>query len=224
MPNFSGIINHYLTAPKGDHIFANDRQIIRGVLEVIPVDERGHLSVFSLKREFIVLPKERPRETASVSRSEKSVTRFRNAEEAFPHMKSITVQVWQLTSSGTKTTGTITFKVHPDVFEDVEKIFAEIYQGEEKFPIKSCSGYANRGGTSQHNFGLAIDINPDENYFIVKNGAIKAGKLWKPGENPYSILPNGDVVKAFKKYGWHWSPDMGWSSGADYMHFSLSGT
>jgi hypothetical protein len=208
---------------KADNVFGNVRQTIRGVIEVIPVDHKGKLSIFSLKREFIVLPKDKPRETAVGSRSEKSVTRYRNGEEAFPHMKNITVQVWQL-SSGKKVTGSITFKVHPDVFEDVKKIFAEIYNGKEKFPIKSCTGYANRGGNSQHNFGLAIDINPEENYFISRNGTIKAGKLWKPGENPYSILPNGDVVKAFKKYGWHWSPDMHWSSGSDYMHFSLSGT
>jgi hypothetical protein len=206
-----------------DNIIGNVKQTTRAVLEVIPLDRKGNPSVFSLKREFIVLAQDRPREKASASRSAKSVTRFRNAEEALPFMKDISVQVWQL-SSGKKITGTITIKVHPDVAEDVKKIFAEIYNGKEKFPIKSCSGYADRGGTSQHNFGLAIDINPDENYFISRSGTIKAGKLWKPGENPYSILPDGDVVRAFKKYGWHWSPDMHWSSGADYMHFSLTGT
>lgn len=140
-------------------------------------------------------------------------------------MEDIEVRVWQLSPSGTKQTATITLTVHKKVAEDVKKIFEEIYNGKEKFPIKYCIGYSNREkSTSQHNLGLAIDINPDENYFIGRDGVIKAGKFWKPGENPYSILPDGDVVRAFKKYGWHWSPEMNWSNGADYMHFSLSGT
>jgi len=207
-------------AAKLEDIFGSDRQIIRAVLEVTPIDEMGNLSVFSLKRDFIVLPKN---SQSGASISDRSITRFKSAQEALPYMKSIEIQVWQL-ESGAKKTAAMTLMVHKDAVEDIKKIFAEIYNGKEKFPIKSCSGYSNRGGTSQHNSGLAIDINPDENYFIGRNGTIKAGKLWKPGENPYSILPDGDVVRAFKKYGWHWSPEMHWSNGADYMHFSLSGT
>ena len=98
------------------------------------------------------------------------------------------------------------------------------YTRDRKIPIKSCVGYAYRSGRSEHNNGTAIDINPAENYFVDREGKIKAGTLWKPGQNPYSIVPDGDVVQAFNRYGWHWSPDMHWSNGADYMHFSLFGT
>ena len=45
-----------------------------------------------------------------------------------------------------------------------------------------------------------------------------ANWFWAPGENPYSIPPNGDVVKSFKKYGWGWGGE--WRSKRDYMHFS----
>jgi hypothetical protein len=157
-------------------IFGHDRETVKLVLEVIPIDKEDNLSLFSLRREFTVIPNNNKRVGSITSRSQ---TRFNSAAEAF--------------------------------------------NGPEKFPIKSCYGYSYRG-TSQHSSGLAIDINPDENYFIGRDGTIKAGKLWKPGENPYSILPDGDVVRAFKKYGWHWSPEMNWSNGADYMHFSLLGT
>jgi hypothetical protein len=204
------------------NIFANERENVKGVLEVTPLDQAGNPSIFSLKREFTVLPKVSQRVGAIASRSQ---TRFRSEAEALAYMENITVPVWQL-SAGTKMPATITLTVHKDVAEDVKNIFAEIYNGKEKFPIKSCFGYSYRGSssTSQHNYGLAIDINPDENYFIGRDGVIKAGKLWKPWENPYSIIPDGDVVRAFNKYGWHWSPDMHWSNGSDYMHFSLSGT
>lgn len=204
---------------KPDDIFGNDKKTVQAVLEVVPLDKSGKPSVFYLRREFIVSPDNSPHGGAITSRSQ---TSFKSATEAASYMKSIDVQVWQL-SSGTKKTAAITLTVHKDVAEDVKKIFAEIYNGKEQFPIKSCYGYSYRGA-SQHSSGLAIDINPDENYFIGRDGAIKSGKLWKPGENPYSIVPDGDVVRAFKKYGWYWSPEMHWSSGMDYMHFSLSGT
>ena len=204
-----------------EDIFGNDRKTIRAAIEVIPLDEGNNLSLFSLRREFIVLPSDSLRHMETIP--SRSKTLFKSEVEALSFMKTITVQVWQL-SSGVKTTAAITLTVHRDAAEDVRKIFAEIYNGKEKFPIKSCYGYSYRGASSQHSSGLAIDINPDENYFISRDGVIKTGKLWKPGENPYSILPDGDVVRAFHKYGWHWSPEMHWSSGADYMHFSLAGT
>lgn len=202
-----------------DNIFGHDRRTVQAVLEVVPVDKSGNLSVFSLRREFIVSPNDSQGVGNLASRSK---TSFNSAAEALAYMTNIDVQVWQL-SSGTKKTAAITLTVHKDVAEDVKKIFAEIFNGKEKFPINNCYGYSYRG-TSQHSSGLAIDINPDENYYIGRDGTIKSGKFWKPGENPLSLLPDGDVVRAFKKYGWHWSPEMHWSSGADYMHFSLSGT
>lgn len=64
----------------------------------------------------------------------------------------------------------------------------------------------------------SVEEDWDVTYIMVK------GTLWKPGQNPYSIVPDGDVVQVFNRYGWHWSPDMHWSNGADYMHFSLFGT
>jgi hypothetical protein len=97
----------------------------------------------------------------------------------------------------------------------------EIYKGKEKFPIKSVGGYNWRGdtSTSEHCIGLAIDINPNENYMI-RGNQIVSGSFWKPGKNPYSIKADGDVVKAMEKYGFHWGM---WGDTRDYMHFSYFG-
>ncbi len=150
-------------------------------------------------------------------------SQFASRGDADRNMEEITIKVWNLSESGEKITATRTLIVNRNYAEDVKKIFEEIYKGDEKFPIKDVSCYSYRDGNSQHSNGTAIDINPTENYFILRNGKIAAGSFWKPGSNPYSIKADGDVVRAFNKYGWKWSPDMNWSNGKDYMHFSLLG-
>ena len=44
------------------------------------------------------------------------------------------------------------------------------------------------------------------------------GKKWEPGQNPYSITPDGDVVRAFSRRGWVWGATYRRS---DYMHFDV---
>lgn len=172
--------------------------------------------------------KELPAEKTWVNENERitgnrSRDQFASRGDADRNMEKITIKVWNLSESGEKISATRTLVVNRNYAEDVTKIFEEIYNGEEKFPIKNVSCYSYRDGNSQHSNGTAIDINPTENYFILRNGKIAAGSFWKPGDNPYSIAPNGDVVRAFNKQGWKWSPDMNWSNGKDYMHFSLLG-
>lgn len=122
---------------------------------------------------------------------------------------------------GKKETRTLT--VHKAVAEDVKQIFTEIQAS--GFKVYSVGAYSWRSAAasssrSHHSYGVAIDINPNENYMI-KNGRIVAGSLWKPGTNEYSITPNGPVVRAFTSRGWTWGGT--WSSSKDYMHFSLTG-
>lgn len=157
------------------------------------------------------------------SLSSRSLEQYGTAEAAAANMVTLQVSVWQMTSSGDKKAGSLSLTVHRDVADDVLGIFTEIFRGSQQFPIRVVSGYSYRSGTSQHSNGTAIDINPTENFFLGRDGGIKAGSFWQPGVNPYSITPDGDVVRAFNRYGWKWSPDMNWSNGADYMHFSLSG-
>ncbi|MCX7714174.1 MAG: M15 family metallopeptidase [Clostridia bacterium] len=144
--------------------------------------------------------------------------------EADANMVVVTVPVWKLRSDGSKVPSTSDIKVNKTLAAEVVQIFTEIYNGSEKFPIKSIGGYSWRqtatGGKSQHSYGTAIDINPDENYCIYNTGK-RIGSFWKPYDDPYSIPPDGDVVRVFKKYGWIWGGE--WNSLKDYMHFSYLG-
>ncbi len=147
---------------------------------------------------------------------------YTSSDQALAHMETITIDVWQLGSDGLKYSAQKTLTVNASIAERVKLVFNEIYNGDEKFPIHSIHAYAWRSSsTSEHNQGTAIDINPNENYMI-RNGRIVAGLYWKPGEDPLSILPDGDVVSAFAKYGFAWGGNY-WRSANDYMHFSYFG-
>ena len=140
-------------------------------------------------------------------------------EEAERHIVWIEVPVWRL-KDGKKVSDTERIQVLNVLASDVKEIFREIYNGHEKFPIKRLIGYAWRGGNSKsfHNTGRAIDINPEENPQIDTDGRVLVGKEWEPHTNPYSIKPNGDVVKAFRKRGWVWGENF---RRKDYMHFGF---
>lgn len=142
-------------------------------------------------------------------------------EEATLLMEDVTVDVWTI-QNGEKVPSQATFTVHKAIAEKVKLIFKEIFEGNEKFPINSIGGYAWRGGKSEHNYGTAIDINPDQNYCLYTNGTI-VGSFYKPYVNPYSITPFGEVVEIFEKYGFNWGADT-WRGNRDYMHFSYCGT
>lgn len=151
-------------------------------------------------------------------------------EQAVQHMTRITVPVWKL-SNGTKVPSTASFYINAALASDVVEIFTEIYNDPEQFPIKDVGGYSWRGdnSSSEHNPGLAIDINPNENYQI-RSGNIVVGSFWDPQNSPYSIPEDGSVVRIFAAHGWSWGGDAfadstDPSSGHhDYMHFSYFGT
>lgn len=136
-----------------------------------------------------------------------------------PYLTTISVVINN--KSGKKVNKNLT--VHKAVAEDVKAIFEEIQaSGFKAYDIgaytwRSAAASKNR---SHHSYGIAIDINPRENYMI-KNGKVVAGSLWQPGTNEYSITTNGPVVRAFAKKGWTWGGT--WKSSKDYMHFSLTG-
>lgn len=152
-----------------------------------------------------------------------SYRKFASAEEAAAHMTTIKINVWDFASDGvTKITKVRTLTVHEKIAPTVQQIFKEIYEGEEKFPIKNVGGYSWRGASSrsEHCEGLAIDINWEENA-LIQDGVVITGKYYKPGEDPYSIPTDGEVAKIMKKYGF--SQGL-WGNRCDYMHFSYFGT
>lgn len=147
---------------------------------------------------------------------------YQSAAEAQSHMVTISVPVWDFADSS-KTTKVTKYKyltVHENMADSIQAIFEEIYNGSEQFPIKEVGCYRWEYG-SEHMPGLAIDINPNENCEI-RGGVITTGSYWKPGEDPYSIPADGDVVNAFRKYGFGWGGN--WRSVKDYMHFSYFST
>lgn len=147
---------------------------------------------------------------------------YKTGEEAFADMRNITVKCWDLNKNGEKYTRTWTITVHKNIAPAIQAIFAEIYAGEEQFPIQYLGSYG-WVGKSEHSIGCAIDINYLQNYYCDPNGNAITGNYWKPYEDPYSITPDGDVVRAFEKYGFIWC--INWNSGyKDYMHFSFFGT
>lgn len=138
-------------------------------------------------------------------------------EEMMKYMTTVSVQI--LGKDGTLKSKNIT--VHKDVAASLQKAVNELTAS--GFPIYDIAGfnYRNvRGGNSlsQHAYGLAIDINPNENA-MVKNGKVVAGSLWNPNSNEYSI--SQEQANIFIKNGWDWGGN--WNSSKDYMHFSVTG-
>lgn len=143
-------------------------------------------------------------------------------------MTQIVVPIWRLQSDGTKTSAKQTLTVNRTLSTILTAVFEEIYNGAERFPIKDAGGYAWRANTrSEHRQGTAIDLNWSENMECNTDGngtvlEITAGSHWTPGEDPYSIPADGDVVRAFKSHGFSWGGDC-WKTKRDYMHFSFFG-
>lgn len=159
-----------------------------------------------------------------------SQRRYPNRQTAEQYMTTITVPLWRIDKNGNKYASEGSFLINAAIAQDVVAIFTEIFNDPEQFPFRDLGGYGWRGdkATGEHNCGTAIDINWNENYQI-RNGRIQTGSLWQPGSNPYSISPNGSVVRIFREHGWSWGGDA-WADNSDdsygyhdYMHFSYMG-
>jgi len=139
--------------------------------------------------------------------------------EAESRLVWVEVPVWRLKEDGKKVSDTETFQILDILADEVKEIFHEIHKGKEKFPIKRLIGYSWRGSfKSLHSTGRAIDLNPEENPQVNSNGKAIVGKSWEPNSNPYSIKPDGDVVRTFTKRGWVWGANF---RTRDYMHFGF---
>ena len=138
--------------------------------------------------------------------------------EAESRLVWVELPVWRL-KDGKKVSDTEKIQVLDVLADEVKEIFHEIHKGKEKFPIKRLIGYSWRGNLkSLHSTGRAIDLNPEENPQVSINGEVLVGKVWEPNINPYSIKPDGDVVRAFTKKGWVWGANF---RTRDYMHFGF---
>lgn len=89
-------------------------------------------------------------------------------------------------------------------------------------PVVTPDGPGNT--FSQHSYGLAVDVNSLQNPYVRADGYVQ-DRFARPYVDRSQDLPgmihDGDVVvQAFADIGWAWGGR--WSSGKDYMHFSLA--
>ena len=78
---------------------------------------------------------------------------------------------------------------------------------------------------SEHAYGRAVDLNPVQNPFVTRGGAVLppqgADHVRRDAATLGLITADGPVVAAFSAVGWKWGGH--WSSGKDYQHFSANG-
>ena len=80
------------------------------------------------------------------------------------------------------------------------------------------------GAWSQHAYGLAIDVNPVENPYVLHGRALPpAGRAYLDRDHLRRgmAVRGGVLVKAFESAGWKWGGR--WAGAPDYQHFSVNG-
>ena len=136
--------------------------------------------------------------------------------------------------------------VHATQAERIRQVFADLFTAQ--FPIEQVRLVDEFGGDddrsmaanntsafncrpaygstrwSQHAYGRAIDINPVQNPYVTRSGAVlpPAGREFvrRDGSRQGVITGRGPVVTAFGRIGWRWAG--AWSN-PDYQHFSTNG-
>lgn len=145
---------------------------------------------------------------------------FKTQKKASKQMKTIKIKVWDFKNGkkGKKVTRTKYLTVNKRLAPSIKAMFDEIYKCSEKQVIKDIGCYSYRSG--EHMYGMAIDINPNENYMV--NGKKKlAGSFWNPKKSKYSIPLDCETVRIMYRYGFYRGF---WGDRKDYMHFSYFGT
>lgn len=129
-----------------------------------------------------------------------------------------TIQVPIKNESGTETTTHLT--VHKKLSSEIKAVFQEIL-AVDNFRVKSSETGAynwrymasGTGSLSHHSYGVAIDLNWND------NPATYTGGTYSPGGNYYSVTD--EIVKIWKKHGFYWGGD--WDGYyRDYMHFTYT--
>ena len=80
---------------------------------------------------------------------------------------------------------------------------------------------ASSSAWSMHAYGLAIDVNPVENPYVLGGRARPpAGRSYldRAHARPGMATPGGVLVRAFERAGWSWGGR--WAGTPDYQHFS----
>ena len=117
-----------------------------------------------------------------------------------------------------------------------EALFGAMEKGERIFSVVGyrvgmtkgeVDSLGNRTQFSNHSFGVAIDINEQQNGLYdhcVSFGSacrLRRGGVWSPGQVG-SLAPDSPIVKALKRIGLKWGGEIEGDQ-KDFMHFSPSG-
>jgi len=137
--------------------------------------------------------------------------------------------------------------LHADHADDAVEVFRALF--EASFPIEqirlvdefggdddrsmasnntsafNCRAATGSSRWSEHAYGRAIDINPVQNPYVGRTGAVAppegAEHVDRDAQTPGLITPGGPVVAAFDAIGWGWGGR--WEGVRDYQHFSATG-
>jgi hypothetical protein len=140
-----------------------------------------------------------------------------------------------------------TLVVNRRVTRDVVAVFSRLYAA--RFPIRrmvpvsayrgddeasmaadntsafNCrAAVGSTGSWSVHAFGLAVDVNPVENPYLLNGRALPpAGRRYadRSRRRAGMAVAGGVLVRAFESRGWGWGGR--WSGSPDYQHFSTTG-
>jgi len=129
------------------------------------------------------------------------------------------------------------FRVCYRIASEVRQALSHLKQ--KGAPIHTIVGYhvirsrgpvddnGNRTGFSNHSFGTAIDINPEQNGLY--DNCIRFGpqcRLLRGGERlpgvPGTLEKDGEIVTVIKQAGFRWGGEIDGKQ-KDFMHFSLTG-
>jgi hypothetical protein len=137
--------------------------------------------------------------------------------------------------------------LHADATDAVVRVFGDAYAA--KFPVErirlvdeygadddrsmaanntsayNCRTVAGTSTYSQHAYGRALDVNPVQNPWVSRSGAVEppAGAAYRDRADvrPGMVVRGGVVHEAFTREGWGWGGDF--STSKDYQHFSANG-
>jgi len=188
-----------------------------------------------------------PRFTASVSPVRWSDVRFSyrtGCPVGPPDLRLVRLSYWGF--DGRPHSGSLV--VHRRVAADVAMVFRRLY--DVRFPIRRMVPVAAYRGSddasmaadntsafncrravgsttgrwSQHAYGLALDVNPVENPYLLGSRILPPAG-WRYADRaldrPGMAVGGGVLVEAFAAIGWRWGG--GWTGSPDYQHFSSTG-
>jgi hypothetical protein len=116
------------------------------------------------------------------------------------------------------------------VFEELRRSNASVFVAVGYHAIKSrgvSDRIGNRTEFSNHSYGTAIDINPEQNGLYDRcpefgpDCRLLRGGEWRAGV-PGTLEHKGEIVRVMKKMGFGWGGEIAGNQ-KDFMHFSLTG-